>query len=72
MIPKNLFDISPAQESTSKILCVISKNTIISFLEWKDNQCTTIRGGKLMYDVKGYYKYLTESELLNYYIEYKN
>lgn len=38
-----------------------------SFQEWKDNQVEVERGGKIMYDVKGYYKYLDDSELFNYY-----
>jgi hypothetical protein len=29
-----------------------------------------IRGGILMYDVKGHYKWLNESELLTYYMDF--
>ena len=34
---------------------------IIRFLEWKERQKTTIRGNNLYYDIKGYYKYLTDN-----------
>lgn len=40
-----------------------------SFLNFKDNQQISIRGGETMYDVKGHYKYLTLSELFYYYIK---
>jgi hypothetical protein len=50
----------------------ITINTIIFFLDWKDRQTTTIRGNILMYDIKGHYKYLSESELFDYYIEHYN
>lgn len=38
-----------------------------SFIEWVDSLKTEIRGGVVMYDVKGHYKWLTQSELFNYY-----
>ena len=44
---------------------------ITRFLEWKENQKTTIRGNNLYYDVKGYYKYLQENELFDYYLKTK-
>jgi hypothetical protein len=40
--------------------------TVASFLDWKEQQRKRIRGGKIMYDVKGYYKYLHEHELFEY------
>jgi len=39
------------------------------FLEFKEKQRKTKRGGVVMYDVFGYYKYLTESELFKYYAD---
>ena len=45
---------------------------ITTFLEWKENQKTIIRGNELYYDVKGYYKYLQEDELFDYYLKTKN
>lgn len=40
--------------------------TVTSFLDWKEQQHKIIRGGKVMYDVKGHYKYLYEHELFEY------
>lgn len=37
-----------------------------SFLVWKNQQQKTLRGGVVMYDVKGHYKYLSEDELFAY------
>jgi hypothetical protein len=45
---------------------MISKDSIMRFLDFRENTPSTIRG-RLMYDVKGHYKYLTEIELFNYY-----
>lgn len=39
---------------------------LISFLDFESNQKKSIRGGVEMYDVKGCYKYLTLSELFDY------
>lgn len=39
-----------------------------SFIEWKNNIYKEMRGGKLMFDVPKYYKWLDESELLIYYM----
>jgi len=46
-------------------------NDVISFFEWKELQTTSIRGNEIMYDIKGYYKYLTENEIFDYYITHK-
>lgn len=40
--------------------------TVESFLNWKSNLKTIDCGGTIMYDVKGYYKYMYESELWDY------
>lgn len=42
---------------------------ILDFIDWKDNLHSEIRGGKLMFDVPKYYKWLDENELFDYYIE---
>ena len=39
------------------------------FVEWKDNLKKEIRGGKLMFDVPKYHKWLDENELLTYYMD---
>jgi hypothetical protein len=44
-------------------------NKLIGFLEFESNQLKSERGGMILYDVKGHYKYLTFSELLDYYIK---
>ena len=44
--------------------------TVVSFLNWKEHQNKSIRGGKVMYDVKGHYKYLYEHELFEYWSKY--
>ena len=41
------------------------------FLNWKESLNFTKRGDTIYYDIKGYYKYLKENELFNYYIERK-
>lgn len=41
----------------------------LNFLSWRDGIPSEYRGGELMYDVKGVYKYLTEAELFKYYFE---
>jgi ABC-type phosphate transport system auxiliary subunit len=41
----------------------------VGFLEFEKNQSKTERGGMILYDIKGHYKYLTFSELLDYYIK---
>lgn len=39
---------------------------LIPFLEWKEQQHKTIRGGEVMYDIKGYHKYIFECDLFGY------
>lgn len=46
------------------------KCTVVSFLDWKEYQHKSIRDGKVMYDVKGHYKYLHEHELFEYWSKY--
>lgn len=46
-----------------------NSNLISNFITFKENQTQTIRGKKVYYDVKGYYKYLNELELFDYYIK---
>jgi len=45
-------------------------STANDFISWKNELYSEIRGGSLMYDVKGHYKWLNESELLTYYIDF--
>jgi len=42
------------------------------FIEWRKGIQSEIRGGQLMFDVKGHYKWLTSEELLNYYFKLSN
>jgi hypothetical protein len=49
---------------------MMSINDFNSFIEWKDNQNKDYLGGKFMYDIKGYYKRLNESELFDYWLNY--
>lgn len=44
-------------------------STVVSFLGWKEEQHKNIRGGKVMYDVTGYHKYLYEYELFGYWFK---
>lgn len=44
---------------------------LIRFLNWKENLNLTKRGNTIYYDIKGYYKYLKENELFNYFIKRK-
>lgn len=41
-------------------------NNFLNFLDFESKQPKSIRGGVEMYDVKGYYKYLTIGELFQY------
>ena len=50
-----------ANIADDRVLC-----TVESFLNWKSNLKTVNCGGTIMYDVKGYYKYMHESELWDY------
>jgi hypothetical protein len=46
--------------------CNMLLSTVASFLEWKEQQRKSVRGGKVFYDVHGHYKYLHEHELFEY------
>lgn len=50
---------------------MLSEQTLLNFFSYRDKTPTTIMGNKRMYDVKGHYKYLDESELFDYYIKNK-
>lgn len=39
---------------------------LISFLEWKKKQRKETRGGKIMYDVKYHYKWLSGEEMFDH------
>lgn len=45
-------------------------SVVNDFICWKNELYSEIRGGILMYDIKGYYKWLNESELLTYYMDF--
>ena len=45
-----------------------SLSTIQSFLDFEKEQKKTLRGNIEMYDIKGHHKYLTFSELFNWYV----
>lgn len=45
-----------------------SLSTIQSFLEFEKEQKKTMRGNIEMYDIKGHHRYLTFSELFNWYV----
>lgn len=47
----------------------ISVNDVHSFLEWLNNQTKNYMGGEFLYDIKGYYKRLKQSEMFDYWIE---
>ena len=46
--------------------------TVTSFMDWKNRQRKTKRGGKTMYDIKGYYKYVYENEMFDYWLTHCN
>ena len=50
-------------------LHIVSVSDFKSFIDWKDRQNKDYLGGRFMYDIKGYYKLLNESELLDYWLE---
>lgn len=43
---------------------------LTGFIDFEKNQTKSIRCGITMYDVKGHYKYLTTSELVDYYFKH--
>ncbi len=47
----------------------MDEQTIFNFFSYRDKTLSMIRGNKKVYDVKGYYKYLDESELFDYYLK---
>lgn len=44
----------------------MTENNVNDFLEWKQGLKAVVIGKKTMYNVKGYHKYLDESELWGY------
>ena len=59
-------------ETTNSDLVAISGSfslsTIQSFLEFEKEQKKTMRGNIEMYDIKGHHRYITFSELFNWYV----
>jgi hypothetical protein len=49
----------------------MTQEQVQGFLDFERDQKKSIRGGIEMYDVKGCHKYLSLSELLDYYLTYK-
>jgi hypothetical protein len=47
-------------------------NILQNFINFESKQSKSIRGGVEMYDIKGYYKYLTFSELFDYWCSRSN
>lgn len=45
---------------------------LFNYLEFRDVQKKVILGGTEMYDIFGHYKYLSESELIDYYFKKYN
>lgn len=43
-------------------------NILYGFIDFEKTQKRSVISNDVMYDVKGYYKYLTFSELFDYYI----
>lgn len=46
-----------------------SVSDIKNFIDWEEKQNKDYLGGKFMYDIKGYYKRLSEDELFDYWLE---
>jgi len=59
------------RKSLKALKNMIENELIIDFLKFKESIQTTIRGGEVMYDVPGHYKYLEEHELFEYFINNK-
>ena len=47
----------------------MTENNVNDFLEWKQGLKTVIAGKKTMYGIRGYHRYLDESELWGYWSE---
>lgn len=46
----------------------ITTDVAINFLEFEKSLKKENRGGSIMYDLKGHYKYITEKELFDYFV----
>lgn len=46
-------------------------NLLNDYILWLNALHKDVRGGELMYDVRGHYKWLSGDELFTYYMEYK-
>jgi len=42
------------------------------FISWRNSLSRSIRGGKVMFDVHGHYKWMDESEILAFYLKNYN
>ena len=49
----------------------MTQEQVQSFIDFESEQKKSVRSGIEMYDVKGFHKYLSLSELLDYYLTYK-
>jgi hypothetical protein len=54
--------------SKSILIQNLSNNDIERYFEWKLSLKSEKRGDKLMYNVKGYYKWLDDNELFDYWL----
>ncbi len=59
-----------AIDANTKLASSFSLSTIYGFLDFEKQQVKTVRGSVEMYDVKGCHKYLTFSELFEWYVKY--
>ena len=44
-------------------------NILYSFLTWKDELYSEIRGSVVMFDIPHYYKWVTETELFKHFMQ---
>lgn len=42
------------------------------FIDWKNGQRKIIRGGKVMFDIKGYHKYIYDAEMFDFWLNMEN
>ena len=56
-------------ETRQSSIQLVSVSDIHSFLDWMNSQPKDYIGGEFLYDVKGYYKRLKQSEMFDYWLE---
>lgn len=47
----------------------MKEETVLQFIQWRNRLKSETRGGVIMYDIPGYYKWVTEQEAVTFFFE---